>query len=112
MSQTVGVAIIVYDERKTIRKCIESIAPYVDQIVVVGQEGTSNHTIKQIQRASKKVEYYNYGKWGDDFAAKRNFSFSKLKTDWLFWIDADDEVYQAENLKKLANEAADDIGAL
>src|SRR3990167_7300742 len=90
--QTIGIAIIVKSEAKTIRKCIQSIAPFVDQVVICGQNDTDAETKKEIRIASDKVEYSDYGAWQNDFAAKRNFSFGKLNTDWFLWIDSDDIV--------------------
>ena len=112
MLETIGVAIIVKDEKKSIRRCIKSVADSVDQIVIVVQDDTSPKTLSEIKKASKKVEIYNFGKWVDDFSAKRNFSFSKLNTDWMLWIDADDEVYQPENLRMLIERATPQMGAI
>ena len=41
--------------------------------------------------------------WGDDFAAARNYSFSKGTMDYLMWLDADDILLERdkEKLKKL-----------
>lgn len=35
-------------------------------------------------------------KWKDDFAAARNFAFSRGTGDYLFWLDADDVIRQEE----------------
>jgi SAM-dependent methyltransferase len=43
--------------------------------------------------------------WVDDFAAARNFAFSHLDTDWLFWIDDDDVVNGAGNVRNVVAEA-------
>lgn len=39
--------------------------------------------------------------WIDDFAAARNFSFSKAAGDYLMWLDADD-VISEENASRLS----------
>jgi glycosyltransferase involved in cell wall biosynthesis len=111
MAQTVGVGIIIYDEKQTIGECLKSLIDHVDQIVVVGQNGTSKET-EDIIKSFPKVEYYNFGDWVNDFAAKRNYCFSKLHTDWILWVDADDTVIHPENLRKLAENALPDVGAI
>lgn len=111
MGQTLGVGIIVKDEKDTIGPCIESIAQVADQIVVVKQADTTQATIDAIKAASDKVELYDF-EWVKDFSAKRNFCFSKLKTDWMLWVDADDTVYQAENLRRLIDNIRPEVGAI
>ncbi len=107
--QTVGVGIIARNAEKSIRECIESFLEHIDQCVVV-LAGESTDKTEEIVR-SMNVEVYNFD-WIDDFSAARNLSFSKLNTDWLFWADADDVVFQAENLHKLIEGADRRVGAI
>ena len=126
MTQTIGVGIIARNAEKTIRDCIESFIDEVDQCVVA-LGGKSTDGTEEILRKMKGVEVYEappiyekqwvkdiLGDWQgtSNFAASRNFAFSKLKTDWFFWCDADDIVYQAENLRKLADNVAPEIGGI
>lgn len=100
VKQTVGVAIIVKDEKDTIGACIQSFIEHVDQCVVVGQPETSEETQKII-KTFPKVEYHSIP-WVQDFAAKRNYSFSKMHTDWIMWVDADDTIIHPEKMRTLA----------
>ena len=111
MSQTIGVGIIARNAESTIRTCIQSFAPHVDQIVVVLAGKSEDKTARLAKKASTKVELYDFS-WIDDFSAARNFCFSKLRTDWLMWVDADDEVYQAENLRRLCETSHPEIGGI
>ena len=83
MHQTIGVGLIARNAGTTIKQCIKSFAPFVEQIVVVLAGKSTDNTAKEARKGSSKVELYNF-EWIDDFAAARNFSFSKLNTDWLF----------------------------
>lgn len=107
---TIGVGIIVHKE-ESIKDCVESIEPYVDQIVVATQEDTPDK-IAMLAKVSDKVEVHNFGKWQDDFAMKRNFCFSKLNTDFLFWLDSDDIIHEPENLRFLVENAKPEDGAV
>lgn len=111
MEQTVGVGIIVRNGEGTIKDCIESFIDEVDQCVVVFAGESTDKTVEIVKSFGDKVETYDF-KWVDDFSAARNFSFSKLKTDWFFWCDADDVIHNAPALRKLANEAQPPIGAI
>lgn len=86
MNSTVGLAMIVRDGASTLDVCFRSIDGLFDQIVVVDTGSTDNS--KEIAK-SYGAEVYDFV-WCDDFSAARNFSFSKLKTDWAFWLDSDD----------------------
>jgi len=108
--QSIGIALIARNAESTIRNCIESFIEEVDQTVVV-LAGESTDKTEEIVRSIDKVEVYNFD-WIDDFSAARNFSFSKLHTDWLMWIDSDDEMYQPENLRLLVENAKEEVGAI
>lgn len=111
MAETIGVGIIARNAGKTIRACIKSFAPHVDQIVVVLAGESEDKTATEARKGNKKVEIYPF-KWIEDFSAARNFCYSKLHTDWQFWVDADDVVEGAENLRKLCNDANPEVGAI
>lgn len=115
MGQTIGVAIIGRNVEATIKDCVESVIDHVDQVVVIKAGESTDKTpqiLDEMVKAHKdKLETYDFT-WIDDFSAARNFSFSKLKTDWYLWIDADDVVYQPENLRKLIDAATPDLGCI
>ncbi|MDP2362183.1 MAG: glycosyltransferase, partial [Ignavibacteria bacterium] len=117
--QSIGVGLIARNSEKTIVACIQSFASEVDQIAVVLAGKSTDKTALAAKKASHKVKLFDFhgevhptGGWIRNFAAARNLSFSKLDTDFLFWVDSDDEVYQAENLRKLVENAAPEIGAI
>ncbi len=110
--QTIGVGIIVRDSEKTIGKCLESLAPYVDQMVVVYAGKSTDKTEEEVEKVKSKypiISTYPFT-WIDDFAAARNFSFSKLTTEWYLWCDGDDIVTGAENLRKAAETMPPEVG--
>ena len=112
---TIGMGIIARNAEATIRDCLESFLEHIEQCVVV-KAGESTDATPQILDELKlkypdKLELYDF-EWIDDFSAARNFCFSKLKTDWLLWCDADDILYQAEKLHKLVDEAHAEVGAI
>lgn len=112
--QSIGVALICRNSEQTIASCIESFIGSVDQCVVV-KAGVSTDKTPEILDGLKakypNLELYDFD-WVDDFSAARNFSFSKLKTDWLLWVDSDDNLYNAEKLKSLAENAPPEVGAI
>lgn len=111
---TIGMAIIVKDAEKTIQRCIESFIHYVDQCVIVFGGKSSDKTeeiVKELAKSYPHLAYYDF-EWCDDFAAARNFSFGKLNTDWICWLDADDWLAHAEELRNIPKMVNPDVGAV
>lgn len=83
---TVSLCMIVRDEEKTLSRVLEAARQFCDELVVV-DTGSTDRTVEIANACGAKVYHF---KWIDDFAAARNFSFSKATGDWILWLDADD----------------------
>lgn len=83
---TVSLCMIVKNEEAVLARCLRSAAPAVDEIVVV-DTGSRDATKEIARRFTDRVYEFD---WIDDFAAARNFSFSKASMDYCLWLDADD----------------------
>ena len=70
---TISLCMIVKNEEDVLARCLSSVQGAVDQIVVV-DTGSTDHTKEIAARYTDDV--YDFS-WVDDFAAARNFSFSK-----------------------------------
>ncbi|MCM1184655.1 MAG: glycosyltransferase family 2 protein [Roseburia sp.] len=88
---------IVKNEAAVLRDCLDSLREVMDEIIIVDTGSTDN--TKEIA-AEYTSEIYDYV-WQDDFAAARNFAFSKATGDYIYSADAD-EVLDEENRKKLS----------
>ena len=92
----ISVCIIVKNEEKVIKRCLECVEKFADEIVVV-DTGSTDKT-KEIARGfTDKI--YDFV-WCCDFSKARNFSFSKATCDYVMWLDADD-IITDENIEKL-----------
>ncbi len=100
-----SLCMIVRDNEDTIRPCIESIAPWVDEIVVV-DTGSEDQTPEILKSYGAKVWH---SPWVDDFSASRNESIGHANGEWIFWMDSDDTIPQecGEKLRKLADSSHD-----
>ncbi len=88
---TLSVCMIVKNEERFIKGCLDSIQAVADQIVVV-DTGSSDRTA-DIAR-SFGAEIYHHA-WSDDFAAARNASIQYASGDWILWLDADERLMSA-----------------
>ena len=85
-----SVCLIVRDNETTIGPCLESIRPWVDEIVVV-DTGSADATPRICEELGARVVHWA---WRDDFSAARNVSLDHALGEWLFWMDSDDTIPQ------------------
>ena len=95
---TISVCMIVKNEEDVLERCLQSIEEFADEIIVV-DTGSVDQT-KEI--AEKYADVVCDFQWCADFAAARNFSFSKATKDYCMWLDADDVVPESEQKKIVA----------
>ena len=84
----IALTMIVKNESKNLRECLEAAAPLVDKIIVV-DTGSKDDTIDIARSFGADIFYF---KWNDDFAAARNFALSKSDCDWNLILDADEVI--------------------
>lgn len=92
----ISLCMIVKNEEAVLERCLNSIKDAVDEIVII-DTGSTDKTKEIAFKFTNKV--YDF-EWIDDFAAARNFAFSKGTLDYLMWLDADD-VFEKEDINKI-----------
>ncbi|MCR5288436.1 MAG: glycosyltransferase family 2 protein [Treponema sp.] len=93
---TISVCMIVRDEEPVIERCLRNVVQFADELIVV-DTGSVDRT-KEI--AAKYTDWvYDY-EWNDDFSAARNFSYSKACSDYIMWLDADDDI-EAKDIARI-----------
>ena len=97
----ISLCMIVRQEEKALERCLEGIADAVEEIVIVDM-GSTDRTKEIARQFTDKI--YDFP-WGDDFAAARNFAFSKGTGEYLLWMDAEDILPSGEKEKLLALKA-------
>lgn len=98
---TVAAGILVKDEARCIRRCLDSLTEAVDEIVVF-DTGSTDGT-PAIAAAYDQVKVVHIP-WQDDFAAVRNACLEHIESDWLLCIDADEYLHVED--RKAVREAA------
>lgn len=89
---TISLCMIVKNEEKLLARCLDSVADLMDEIIVV-DTGSTDRTKEIAARYTDKVFDFV---WVNDFAAARNFAFSKASMEYIYSADAD-EVLDEEN---------------
>ncbi|MDO5602481.1 MAG: glycosyltransferase family 2 protein [Oscillospiraceae bacterium] len=98
---TISLCMIVKNEEEVLARCLDSVAGLADEIVIV-DTGSSDKTKQIAARYTQNL--YDFV-WTDDFAAARNFSFSKASMAYCMWMDADDVLEPQEREKFLSLKA-------
>lgn len=90
-----SLCMIVKNESIVLARCLDSIADLMDEIIIVDTGSTDN--TKEI--ASKYTDKVYDFEWTHNFAAARNYAFSKATKDYIYTADAD-EVIDEENRER------------
>lgn len=103
-------SMIVKNEEKMLRGCLESAEKVVDEIVIV-DTGSTDRTIEIAKEFGAKVYHFN---WIDDFAAARNESLKHSKGKWILYLDADERIsqFEVDKFRKSLSELSDNSGGL
>lgn len=85
---TISACMIVKNEEKLLPGCLKSIKNYVDEIIIV-DTGSTDQTVFIAESYGAHVYHHP---WENNFSKHRNQSFGYAKGDWIFYIDADEEL--------------------
>lgn len=92
---TVSLCMIVKNEERILRRCLDTAADLVEEIVIV-DTGSTDRTREIAAKYTEKV--YDFV-WTGNFSDARNFAFSKCTKEYIYTADAD-EVIDAENRRR------------
>lgn len=112
---TISASLIVKNEESVMQRCLDCVAKWADEIVVV-DTGSTDRTM-EICRAHPKVKLYESEHFNKDthysdfqFNVAKNESIAKCTGDWVIWWDADDFISDegAQRIRNLAMQEKQD----
>ncbi|HAJ27396.1 MAG TPA: hypothetical protein DCG53_09175 [Syntrophus sp. (in: bacteria)] len=86
---TISLCMIVKNEEACLERCLKSVSKYVDEIIIV-DTGSTDRTIEIAASYGARVYHHP---WENDFSKHRNQSLSYATGDWIFQLDADEELF-------------------
>lgn len=89
MDTKITAVVIVKNEEKNIKDCLESLK-WCNEIILIDDNSTDK-TIETARKYNVKI----YKKTLEDFSTQRNFALSKATGEWVLFIDADERVSDA-----------------
>ncbi|GFN32980.1 tetratricopeptide repeat-containing glycosyltransferase family 2 protein [Paenibacillus xylaniclasticus] len=95
----ISLCMIVKDEEDVLARCLNSVQGIADEIIIV-DTGSTDRT-KEIAASYSNAVIYDF-EWIDNFAAARNYAFSKATLPYILWLDADDILTEQNRDKLLA----------
>lgn len=84
----VSFCMIVRDGGNGLAACLDSVAPLVDEMVVL-DTGSEDDSVALARAHGARVSSIS---WPDDFAAARNAYISVARGDWILSLDADETI--------------------
>jgi glycosyltransferase involved in cell wall biosynthesis len=78
--------VIARNESRCLARCLESAAPFVDEMLVVDTGSTDDTRDIAIACGARVAEFT----WVDDFAAARNYALAHTGAAWRLVLDADE----------------------
>lgn len=94
----ISLCMIVKNEEINLNNCLKSVEGVFDEIVIV-DTGSKDKTKEVAEKYNCNIFDFT---WANDFAAARNFAFSKSTKEYIMWLDADDILLPIEKEKLVA----------
>ncbi len=92
---TVSLCLIVKNEEKTLKRCLQSVVDLVDEIIVV-DTGSEDESVNIAKEFGAKIGTF---KWNQNFSEARNYAISLATKEWIFFIDADEYLRREDSVK-------------
>jgi glycosyltransferase involved in cell wall biosynthesis len=81
---------IVKNEEKYIKMCLENAMKLADEAIIV-DTGSTDRTKEIIKEFDGNIKIIDY-KWEEDFSKARNISLEAATGDWILMLDADEKL--------------------
>jgi glycosyltransferase involved in cell wall biosynthesis len=98
-----SIAMIVKNEEKDLRKCLEALAPLrqaVDSELIITDTGSTDSTVEIAKEFADKVLHFE---WCGDFAKARNTGIRAAKGQWFMFLDADEIFKNTDGIIRFFN---------
>lgn len=104
---------MVKDEEGNLARCLQSLQPLMQEIsseLVIVDTGSTDQTVMIAKQYTDKIYYHL---WKNNFSEMRNISIGYATGEWVFIIDADEELENVDGIIQLLRSKIDKrVGAL
>jgi len=105
--QTISACLIVKDGERSLRKTLDSLVPWVAEVVVGIDPATTDDTHDVIAKFARDNpwlpvrQFINVHALSVGFGEARNRVIEKACGDWILWMDSDEEIVGGSEIPKL-----------
>ena len=106
--QTISACMIVKDGADTVVTSLNSIREVVDEVIVAVDPNTTDDTVAVINRWADSIPWVpvkvidGVAALAEGFDEARNLSIKQASGDWIWWMDADEQVVGTDAIAVLA----------
>jgi len=90
MLGVITVVILTKNEEKNILDCMETVS-WADQVIII-DDNSEDRTLEIVESQGLKNLLVIKRDLEGDFSKQRNFALSKVKNEWVMFVDADERV--------------------
>lgn len=98
-----SICMMVKNEESNLPRCLESLRTLranIESELIIIDTGSEDNTVEIAKEYTSNVYYH---KWDNNFAKMRNTSIGYAKGEWIFIIDADEELINEEEFIQFLN---------
>lgn len=105
--QTVSACMIVKDAEHTLGKALDSLVPWVSEVVIGIDAATTDRTLDVITTFERRnpwlpvTVFHGVSALKEGFDTARNATVEHATGDWILWMDSDEELIGGDELVKL-----------
>lgn len=99
----ISICMIVKDEEKNIRRCLDTLKVLLNDSsseLIVVDTGSKDQTPEICREYTDRLYFHE---WNGNFSEMRNISISYATGEWIFIIDADEELIEGQKILELLN---------
>jgi len=93
-NQKISACLVVYNEEKIIRQCLDSIKDFVDEIILVHDGECADKTLEIAKEYTNKIFVRKHAGTAE---SHRAFALSQTAGDWILQIDGDEYLDVADH---------------
>ncbi len=98
-----SIAMIVKNEERYIENTLiplNKIKDYIESEIIIVDTGSTDSTVEIAKKYTDKIYFH---KWNNNFSDMRNLSINYCSGEWILVVDADEVLYDVEELMNLIN---------
>lgn len=95
-----SICMMIKNEAEHLNECLTSLQPFFKEAgfeseLIIVDTGSTDESVKIASTFTDKIYFHE---WNNDFSAMRNITLSYATGEWVFIIDGDEVLYNAENI--------------